>query len=215
MSHIISFSESVDLINRFVSAYDPISNNLPIGGVLSRSAFIQGLSQLPSSPDTPGVRAWLCKKEVGMYNRIFIATESVNVDDRSPGGATMLSSQNACDDSAYIYLPGNQTVQNFLQNEQSPSPDDIALTSTQTTSYKGKFISQFSPLNPQAVAFMERKDCEDLADQNSTSVWINYFFGHDEEDTPNSIRLIYFAVNSGNALRLTGVNDLILERSNP
>lgn len=215
MSHVITLSEAASLISGFASAYDPVTNGIPIGGVLSRAAFLNGLAQLPSSPDEPGIRAWMCMEEMGQVNKIFIATEAVNVDIRYPEVPSMLSTQKSCDESSFIYLPGNLTVLHFLVNTPSPVPYDITLSSGDTSDFRGKFINEYSPFNPYAVCWMERKECEDLAEQNGGDVYINYFFGYDTNEYPNRIRLIYFAVDDGTDIRLTDTSNMILERGFP
>jgi hypothetical protein len=215
MSHVITFSEAVTYLDDFITSFNPVAGQLPIGGVLSRAGFLQGLAQLPNSPGTPGVRAWLCLKEVSGTDKIFIATESVNVNTASPAKAVMLPQQTAPADSAFIYFDPAYTAQQFLQNVQSPSAGDISLPDTDTANYRVKFRNEYSPLNPDAVAFLPRAESQDLADQSGGNVFINYFFGYDVNMHPNRIRLIYFAVNASTKLRLTSGSSLIMERTLP
>lgn len=231
MSHKITLNEAVKLLHAYIylSPFEPIKNNLPIGGHI----YLNNLNGKPERASEPedllvrGTRCWyICAnsaegrgEDVSLADSMCfsVAFESTKIQDtNNPERGAKSSKLYSCKKESMIDADPSISVNQFLLNFTGSQPSQQEFTSSEVDVMTRNFARKF-PCNPTSVAFFINDDGDFAINdflRNEGLSSARFFYGYDPRLERDNIRLILIGVDE-NSHNIIGENSVILERSWP
>lgn len=230
MPHKISFNDAVRLIHSYIylSPFEPIKNNLPIGGHITLNS-IEGRPYYTNDPDdllVHGTRCWyICgdSPDEKEQHRLLdsecfsVAFESVKVRDTyNPHRGIKSPFLYTCKRESMIYPKPDISVNRFLIEFDDSIATQQELRETDVDVMAINFARKFT-CNATSVAYFVNDDNDRCVDEFLANPGIKsfrFFYGYDQHLEKDNIRLILIGVDE-NSRNIIGENSVILERSWP
>lgn len=231
MSHKISFIEAVRLLHSYIylSPFEPIKNNLPIGGHILLSSVEGRPANGVDSEDllVRGTRCWyICgnNSEASRENYSLqdsmcfsVAFESVKIRDTyNPERGSKSPILYSCTRESMIDPDPDISVNQFLMTYNGSQPSQQEFTDVEVDVMTRNFAIKF-PCNPTSVAFFLNDNNDFAIDEflnNEGIRSVRFFYGYDPRLDHDNIRLILIGVDE-NSNNIVGANAVILEKSWP
>lgn len=208
----------------------------PIGGTFPKSFFEV------KSPDG-GVLLWFCYKG-GKKPEFFLALEQITEYDtaahfpKQPSAAILkkpkgLFNYNAAAPADKLdvikFFQGHKVVQNdyedisnsdvqkYVASFDSLMNVNLASNGRKYSKYSFCFFDKKRDFNEKTKTFFDVPDYEDFLKQTPDDGFVRYYFGFDDNDKPNRIRVVLFSANSNgaNITTVSGADAIILQKSFP
>jgi hypothetical protein len=182
-------------------------------------------------PDSSGVLLWFCFKG-GAKPELFLALEQLKQYDPAnlpqlPINPNLTRPQNPFKNTnGTQHSPADLVT--FLKNHSVKTNTSIPIKNLLVKKYVESFDSLMNQIldgnnkryNDYNFSFFEEnaaKNLKTLVDQAGSNGFVRYYFGFDELEKPNRIRVILVSVNSAgkNITTINGQNALIVQKSWP
>jgi hypothetical protein len=203
MAHTITLNQAATLISAFLNnkVLGPIGLNTAIGGVIDLDIPEEGIN---------GWTFWYAwNQDDGNFPEFFISYEPNVYTDSSPDDMEPASDYLLKPYDDYIFnYPSSlgktvQDVTDFLEDQkkewETTKEEDEDIDKADVEEFAARFLTDFpvkdsiNPFCSYAFTFMKGDEIDEFVDQGS---YVRYFFGYDDNVTPNQIRLILVSVDS-------------------
>lgn len=226
MPHKISLDDAERLIHGFLylSPFEPVKNNLPIGGHL----FIRNIEGRPTTGldadyAVRGTRSWyMCPGNGNLFamenpDFITVAFETAYIRDTyHPEREPKSNELYTCKQESLIFMEPAKSVSQFLREFSGSLPTELIVTGNDADVFAANFAKNYS-CNNTSVAFFINDDDEYAVNefiQNSGIKSVRFFYGYDLKMEKDNIRLILIAVND-DMKNIIDENAVILDKSWP
>jgi len=225
-SHRFSFDSTALLISNFLmkTELNKIASSYALGGTFPAS-------QLKLQPNSKGILFWFCFKP-GKNPEFFLASEQLEKYDmtnlpRMPLANTLLIPE-------FTFKKTDEvqdvlSVKDFLKDQVTPGTGARSIDNASVSMYINSFDSLMTAIadekgekyNQYSFSFFARnkaKEVERFLEQAGDDGFVKYYFGYDENDKPNRIRVILISGDSFGKNKITTRQKdevLILQKSWP
>lgn len=230
MPHKITLSDAVRLIHSYIylSPFEPIKNNLPIGGhVWTKNIEGKPMIEKDWEYSVKGTRSWYIsdnteqlggERDYLKNSKYFsVAFETAYIRDTyNPEKGIKSPILYTCKKESMIFMDPDKSVDQFLIEYTGSAPSEQELSAEMVEVMSKNFAINF-PCNPTSVAFFINDDNEfDIDDflKNEGIKSVRFFYGYDPLLDRDNIRLILMGVDEYSH-NILGKNAVILEKSWP